>query len=70
MLIFWRWKYKDDGSNQGTSWKNNSFNDASWTAGPYELGFGDGDEATTISDVNQITNYFRKVIYSYRICVN
>ncbi|MEZ5021653.1 MAG: M12 family metallo-peptidase, partial [Chitinophagales bacterium] len=54
------WKYKDDGSDQGTTWRSNSFNDASWASGPAELGFGDGDEATTISDVNQITNYFRK----------
>ena len=26
------------------------------------LGFGDGDETTTISDVNQIANMFRKTI--------
>jgi len=54
------WKYLDDGSDQGTAWKASSFNDASWSSGDAELGFGDGDETTTITDVNQITNYFRK----------
>ncbi|MEZ5007125.1 MAG: metallophosphoesterase [Chitinophagales bacterium] len=54
------WKYKDDGSDQGTAWRASAFNDASWSSGPAELGFGDSDEATVIADVNQFTTYFRK----------
>ncbi len=54
------WRYLDDGSDQGTAWRATAFDDSSWSSGNAELGFGDGDENTTINDVSQITNYFRK----------
>ncbi len=59
------WKYKDDGSNQGTTWTASGFNDASWPSGNGQLGFGDGDEATVVSygpaaTNKYITTYFRK----------
>jgi calcineurin-like phosphoesterase family protein/Big-like domain-containing protein/purple acid phosphatase-like protein/type IX secretion system substrate protein len=59
------WKYLDDGSNQGTAWTPIGFNDASWSSGPAQLGYGDGDEATVISyggnsSNKYITYYFRK----------
>ncbi len=54
------WKYLDDGSDQGTAWTGTGFNDTSWASGNAELGFGDGDETTTVADVNQVTTYFRK----------
>src|SRR6185436_14772513 len=41
------WKYLDDGSDQGTAWRNPGFNDLAWLSGPAQLGFGEGDEATT-----------------------
>ncbi|MBN2300890.1 MAG: fibronectin type III domain-containing protein, partial [Lentisphaerae bacterium] len=58
------WKYLDDGSDQGTNWREISFNDSGWSSGPAELGYGDGDEATVVSygpDKNNkyITTYFR-----------
>lgn len=58
------WKYLDNGSNQGSSWRFNNFNDASWDAGPAELGYGDGDESTVVSygpssSNKHITTYFR-----------
>jgi hypothetical protein len=61
------WKYRDNGSNQGTAWRATGFNDASWATGPAQLGYGDGDEATVVSygpNPNQkyITTYFRKAI--------
>ncbi|MBP6649557.1 MAG: hypothetical protein KA281_08330, partial [Bacteroidia bacterium] len=34
-------KYLANGSNQGTNWRLPSFNDASWSQGAAELGFGD-----------------------------
>ena len=43
------WKYLDDGSDQGTSWRNPSFNDEEWASGAAQLGYGDGDETTVIS---------------------
>jgi hypothetical protein len=59
------WKYLDDGSNQGTAWRNPAFNDNAWASGPAQLGYGDGDEATLVSygpDMNNkyITTYFRR----------
>jgi len=61
------WKYLDNGSNQGTAWRANAFNDAAWPAGPAELGYGDGDEATVVSyganaAAKYVTTYFRKTI--------
>jgi len=59
------WKYLDNGSDQGTAWRAASFDDSSWSAGPAQLGYGDGDEATTLGfgpDANNkfITSYFRR----------
>ena len=61
------WKYRDNGSNQGTAWRSLSFNDASWASGAAELGYGDGDETTIVSygpnsNNRYITTYFRKTI--------
>jgi len=62
------WRYKDDGSNQGTAWRSLNFNDRSWREGPAQLGYGDGDEATVVrygsSSSNKYpTTYFRQVFY-------
>ncbi|WP_160715100.1 metallophosphoesterase [Chitinophaga solisilvae] len=59
------WKYLDNGSNQGTSWRAASFNDGSWASGPGQLGYGDGDESTVVSygsssSSKYVTTYFRK----------
>jgi phosphodiesterase/alkaline phosphatase D-like protein len=60
------WKYLDNGSNLGNTWKNNTFNDASWASGNAELGYGDGNETTVVnggpSSNRFITTYFRKII--------
>jgi len=61
------WKYLDNGTDQGTNWKELTFIDSLWNEGAAELGYGDGDEATVISygpNSNQkyITTYFRKTI--------
>lgn len=65
------WKYLDDGSNQGTAWQLPGFNDVAWASGASELGYGDGDENTTINAgctpvascvTKFITTYFRKQI--------
>jgi len=65
------WKYLDNGSNQNTNWYAPAFDDNSWTNGPAELGYGDGDEATRVEDnatpgynasdaVRYMTTYFRR----------
>jgi hypothetical protein len=57
------WKYRDDGTNQGTTWKSPAFNDSAWASGPAELGYGDADEATVVNGgpaTNHfVTTYFR-----------
>jgi hypothetical protein len=58
-----RWRYVDDGSDQGTAWRTASFDDSTWKSGLAELGYGDSDEMTTIasgpSGNYHITSYFR-----------
>jgi len=61
------WKYLDNGTNQGTTWRATSFADAAWKSGNSQLGYGDGDESTIVSfgssSTNKfITTYFRKAI--------
>src|SRR6185436_1150611 len=57
------WRYSDDGSDQGTAWRQTDFPDSTWALGPAQLGYGDGDEETVINGgpvVNRFpTTYFR-----------
>lgn len=59
------WKYLDNGSDQGTAWREVGFDDSTWASGPAQLGYGEGDEATVVSygpDPNNkyVTTYFRR----------
>ena len=59
------WHYWDGGSIVDSSWKTAGYSDAAWSTGIAELGYGDGDESTTLSygsnpDQKHITTYFRK----------
>jgi hypothetical protein len=62
------WKYLDNGSDQGTAWRQPSFDDSSWPSGAAPLGnVPEGDRrviATTITSgpfgAHIITYYFRK----------
>ena len=59
------WKYLDNGSDQGTAWRATAFSDTTWPSGTAQLGYGDGDETTTVGfgpDANNkfITTYFRR----------
>jgi hypothetical protein len=61
------WKYLDNGSDQGATWKTTTFNDALWASGNAQLGYGDEDEATVVSygsssSNKYITTYYRKTI--------
>lgn len=63
------WKYLDDGTDQGSAWTAATFNDSSWSSGPSQLGYGDGDEVTAIDFIDtdptsasiqkNATTYFR-----------
>jgi phosphodiesterase/alkaline phosphatase D-like protein len=58
------WKYLDNGSNQGTSWRSTAFNDGTWLSGAAQLGYGDRDEATVVNggptSNRYPTTYFRR----------
>jgi secreted PhoX family phosphatase len=59
------WKYLANGTDQGTTWKSESFNDTAWSSGNAVLGYGNGDETSKIgfgTDAanKHITTYFRK----------
>ncbi len=59
-----RWRYLDDGSDQGTAWRERVFDDSGWGLGNAPLGYGDPGMNTTVSygadPLNKlITTYFR-----------
>ena len=53
------WRYLSNGTDQGTAWSAPGFDDSTWSVGEAELGYGDGDEGTTISPLG-VTSYFRR----------
>jgi hypothetical protein len=58
------WSYLDNGTDQGTAWKDPGFDDGAWSSGASQLGYGDGDEDTAVGfggdPLNKfITTYFR-----------
>jgi hypothetical protein len=59
------WKYRDTGVDPGSTWVLPGYDDASWSEGPAELGYGDGDEKTVVGyggngSNKYITTWFRK----------
>jgi type 1 glutamine amidotransferase len=58
------WRYLDDGSNQGASWRTTNYAETGWRTGLAELGYG-GDGESTLLRSNRldgtriITTYFR-----------
>ncbi len=60
------WSYFDNGGLSST-WKSQGFDFSGWANGQAELGYGDGDEITTVgfggnNQNKHITTYFRKNI--------
>jgi hypothetical protein len=58
------WKYLDDGSDPGNGWTGLSFVESGWKSGKAPLGYGNGNETTTVgygSDASKkyVTTYFR-----------
>lgn len=69
-----RWKYLDNGSDQGIAWRGTTFDDSAWASGVSQLGYGDSgagvnfEEETVLSygpDAKNkyLTYYFRKWFY-------
>lgn len=59
------WRYLDDGSDQGKTWRQLEFDDREWLAGRGQFGYGQGDETTLIHSgppgEEFVTTYFRHV---------
>ena len=56
------WKYYDSSADPG-SFTSTSYDDSGWSSGPGELGFGDGDEATSMTkNASNIAYFFRKTL--------
>lgn len=56
------WRYYYGQPAPPSEWLTPGFDDAGWRSGPAQLGYGDGDEATVITDAagtKPITAYFR-----------
>ena len=58
------WKYNDTGSDFGTAWRAAAYDDTAWRIGAAQLGYGDGDETTTLSYGSSTTN--RHITYYFR----
>lgn len=58
------WRYLDTGSAPPQGWVEASFDDSSWSEGLAQLGYGDGDERTTlratVGDAKLLAAYFRR----------
>lgn len=56
------WKYQKGYTDPPSEWNTVSFDDSAWFEGPTGIGYGDGDDATVLSDMqyNYITVYARK----------
>jgi hypothetical protein len=64
------WRYLDNGSNQGSAWRELEFSDASWSAGQAELGYGEGDETTLIGYGPSATNRYTTTYFRHAFTVN
>ncbi len=58
------WSYLDNGSDQGSAWTAPDYDDSGWASGAAQLGYGDGDEVTTVgfggdANAKYPTTYFR-----------
>src|SRR2546425_12285104 len=62
------WKYLDDGSNQGTSWRQPAFNDSSWRSGAAPLGYvPEGDRRVINTQLNTAPFGERTIPYYFRL---
>ena len=59
------WRYYASSNSPSGAWQNIGFNDAGWSNGAAQLGYGEGDEATVLpyggdSNNKWISSYFRR----------
>lgn len=59
------WKYRDNGV-QAAGWTTASYDDATWSTGNAELGYGDGDEDTVVGFGPSTTSKYRTTWFRHR----
>ena len=52
-----KWKYLDDGTDQGTAWKEKDFNDSEWKSGVAPLGYPASEKHGTFGNIATIIEY-------------
>ena len=55
------WSYWDLNQDPGATWNDVAFNDAAWSVGVGQFGFGEGDEQTLLNS-GIVSYYFRKKV--------
>ena len=51
------WKYLDNGSDQGTAWKEVDFDDSAWKEGAAPLGYPAGEDHGTFPEIQTVIRY-------------
>ncbi len=66
------WRYLDNGSNQGSTWREVAFDDSDWKTGNGEFGYGNNSQTTEIlfgpspfNFINNFTNGNNRFITTY-----
>ena len=54
------WKYLVGQATPALAWIQPGFNEEGWSSGPGQLGYGDGDEQTQVTNTGALAHYFRK----------
>lgn len=63
------WSYNDIGMDLGTAWREIGYDDSSWASGPAQLGYGDGDEVTTLSFGPDSNNKYPTYYFRYEFTI-
>jgi hypothetical protein len=64
------WLFNDSGTDLGTAWRAPGYNDGPWSAGFAQLGYGDGDETTTLGFGGNTTNRYITYYFRHRFLVS
>jgi len=60
------WKYLDNGTDQGTAWKETAFDDSTWASGPAKLGYQDGAVTVLREGPDGQTSTSKFIAYYFR----
>ncbi len=63
------WSYHDQGADLDTAWREPGYPDGGWDFGPAQLGYGDGDEATTVSYGSSSSNKYTTTYFRHHFNV-